>query len=193
MRRLPKPSSDEKNLHVVIQSTRPPLYAATVPSHLPSAVANVCAAGASPGWVNHVRLCSSAGSCSCTIVSRSPSMICQRSSYTGLFFLARYLPTSPLTHPASAPMPVPALTPEPCPMYVSFSLPSVIEEMSIAYSLPDSSSATSFSPSVAVMDTVRCRAGGGTRPGLSERPRIRTCSMRRTGAAGWMRFPAKYE
>ena len=30
-------------------------------------------------------------------------------------------------------MPVPSFTPDPCPMYVSFSLPSVMELMSIAY------------------------------------------------------------
>mmetsp|Transcript_14109 Transcript_14109/g.23445 ORF Transcript_14109/g.23445 Transcript_14109/m.23445 type:complete len:200 (+) Transcript_14109:738-1337(+) len=164
IRRLPKPSSDEKNLHVVIQSILAPLYPATVPSHFPSAVAKVCAAGFAPGSENHVLHCLSAGSCSLTIARRSSSMICQSDSYTGRFFQQRYRPTRPLTQPARAPIPVPALTPEPWPMYVSFSLPSVIELMSIAYFSSASALAMSSSARATILGAdARARVSGVTR------------------------------
>ena len=77
-----------------------------------------------------------------------------------------------LTQPASAPMPVPSLTPEPWPMYVSFSEPAVIEEMSIAYFSSESAATTSFlvehhhrGCGSTVERRIRCRSqrrGGGT-------------------------------
>ena len=138
---FPKPSALEKNLHVVIRSS-PALYRCPRTGRV-----GVNEYGATSS-LNHVRRISSSGTRSFTTARQSFSMMSHKSLYTGVFRHVSSLPTAVLAQPASLPPPAPSFTPEPCPIYVSFSLPAVIDEMSIAYSAPESSSETSLSSSV---------------------------------------------